>query len=102
MAASLPATRRFADRPEGWREWFFDAMREHFEATALAVGAETREFRIGGRRVRLSLAGESLAQSLPRALEHLAVRPEATGEDAVGLTIYAWDSSAAAGSFIKP
>ena len=102
MAASLPEARRFADRPEGWRQWFFDAMREQFEATALAAGAQTRDFRIGGQRIRLCLAGESLAQQLPRALEHLAVRPEATGESG-GLTIYAWDSSAAPpGSPIKP
>jgi hypothetical protein len=101
MAASWPAARRSADRPEGWREWFFDAMREHFDAAALAAGAQTRDFRIGGKRIRLCLAGESLAHSLPRAIDHLAVQYEAAGVDASGLTIYGWDSSAAAGSLIK-
>ena len=89
MAASLPPDGRFEDEPKGWRQWLFDAMRDHFDSTANAAGMEQQDFRIGGKRVRVCFAGESLLRTLPRAIEHL----RATSDEVPELTILAWDSS---------
>jgi len=71
---------------------------EYFERAAEAFGQacrpeaeHTRDFRIGGRHVRVHLAGPDLVRPLTRALDHLRIR----GDGEPDLSVMAWAAEAA-------
>lgn len=70
------------DDPHRWRQWLFDSLADEC-ATAMRVsGMVDRDFRIGGRGIRLRFAGETFANLMTRAFAHLAApalsQPEVT------------------------
>src|ERR1700742_2464376 len=89
MAVCLAPAGRFEDRPNEWRAWLFGEMLSHFDDAAARKGQETRDFIIGGRRVRMNFAGAEMSRTLSRAVAHLETQPEFNPE----LTICVWDSA---------
>ncbi|MEQ1948296.1 MAG: serine kinase, partial [Bryobacteraceae bacterium] len=87
--ASLPPAGRFEDRPDEWRTWLFAEMRSHFDDAVARKGSETRDFEIGGKRIRMNFAGADLGHTLTRALAHLTAPSQLDPE----LTICVWDST---------
>ena len=68
---------------------FFAAAHESWDRARTARGAEDRDYRIGGYRVRLRFAGPALVPRMTPALGHLEVP---AGEPA-DLTVHLWDTA---------
>ena len=69
---------------------FVGAIHEAWQQAAQAVGRVVdRDYRVGGRMIRLRAAGAALIPALSAALAHLAVEPGPASPD---LTIHLWDT----------
>jgi hypothetical protein len=79
---------RRADADE--TECFFGALRRAHARAATEVGALERWLGIGGSRILLRFAGESLCQRLVPALEHVLIEPPNARPD---LTVCLWDTA---------
>src|SRR4051812_3351991 len=66
---------------------FFEAMEAGFTRAAKENNVHSIEYVIGGRRVKLSIAGQGLL-NLPRPLAHLQSTKSASSHD---LQLFAWE-----------
>ena len=86
-----------SEKTESEQVAFFDQSYERFLRAKGSVGGESRFYRVGGRIVCLTFAGDSLVPYITPALEHLRVPPKDPD-----LTLGIWDTRSTGVQMVPP